>query len=135
MTQSIYLFVSFFTDIEVVIPVEFGPVNYVLLVLSGIVGLGLVAGLVVLCCKECERSKKAKLMYVKEKLNVRRKAISGISSLRRGTSSESISVSEATSYIQLTETPTSLRCSSAWTPSPITRISVSDTPTSGNFSI
>lgn len=74
-------------------------------------------------------------MNFKQKLNTRRQGISGSSAVRRGLSVESFAVSEATSYIQLTDTPTSVRCSSAWTPSPVARASVEDTPTSGNSSL
>ena len=72
-------------------------------------------------------------MQFKNQLNRRRQGISG-GTLSRGKSVDSIA-SEATTYIQLSETPTSVMSSSIWTPSPVTRISVSDTPTSGNYSI
>jgi len=121
--------------VEIVKPVEFGYVNYILIAFSSALGLGFVLGIIAIIYKEISRCYQAKLMDFKQKLNTRRKAFSGGSALRRGTSTDSFSVSEVTSYIQLTETPTSIRCSSAWTPSPVTRNSFSDTPTSGNFSL
>ena len=72
-------------------------------------------------------------MQFKNQLNRRRQGISG-GTLSRGKSVDSIA-SEATTYIQLSETPTSVMSSSIWTPSPVTRISVSDTPTSRNYSM
>ncbi|KAL4230766.1 hypothetical protein ACF0H5_011141 [Mactra antiquata] len=121
--------------IEVVSAVELGPINITLIALSGTLGIALIMGVGFIIYKEYRRTVRAKVMDLKQKLTIRRKGISGESTMRRGTSSESISISENTSYIQLTETPSSIRCSSAWTPSPVTRISVSDTPTSGNFSL
>lgn len=121
------------SSIEIVNPVEFGPINYVLLVISGGLGVAFVVGVIVLIYKEYLRSVESKLTGFKQKLNIRRKGISG-KSMQRGTSSESITTSEATSYIQLTETPTSVRCSSAWTPSPVTRTFANDTPKSSDFS-
>ncbi|XP_052796870.1 uncharacterized protein LOC128229182 [Mya arenaria] len=120
---------------EIVKAVEFGYVNYILIAVSSALGLAFVVGVIAIIYKEISRRHNAKLMDFKQKLNIRRKGISGGSALRRGISTESMTPSEMTSYIQLTETPTSLRSSSAWTPSPVTRNSCSDTPTSGNFSL
>jgi hypothetical protein len=89
-------------------------------------------GVVALIYKEYLRSVEARVADFKQKLNIRRKGFSG-KSMQNGTSSESITTSEATSYIQLTETPTSIRCNSAWTPSPVTRNSFSETPNSADF--
>ncbi|XP_045204503.1 uncharacterized protein LOC123557223 [Mercenaria mercenaria] len=119
--------------VEIVKPIEFGAINYVLTFISAILGVAFLIGVIVLIYKERLRSVEARIVDFKQKLNIRRKGISG-KSMQRGTSSESITTSEATSYIQLTETPTSLRCSSAWTPSPVTRNSIiSDTPNSADF--
>ncbi|KAH3834031.1 uncharacterized protein LOC127878014 [Dreissena polymorpha] len=115
--------------------VELSFVNYILLALSCALGLAFIAGIVAIVLKEISRWRDAKAMHLKQKLNIRRKGISGGSAVRRGQSCDSFSASEMTSYIQLTETPTSIRCSSAWTPSPVTRNSGSNSPTSGNFSL
>lgn len=123
-----------FVAIQIVKPVEYGPLNHALSALSGALGIAFLVGIIILVYKEYTRAVNAKVVHFKQKLNIRRKGISG-QSLGRGASSESITTSEATSYIQLTDTPTSLRCSSAWTPSPVTRNSVCETPTPGNYNL
>lgn len=122
------------STVEIVKAVQLGPVNYVLIALSSILGVAFLVGLAMLIHKEYRRYAAAKTVDFKQKLNIRRKGISG-KSIGRGASSESIATSEATSYIQLTETPTSLRCSSAWTPSPVTRNNVNETPNSDNVKL
>ena len=121
-----------FSDIDIVKPLTLGAANYVLIVFSALLGLVLTAGLSVLIFKEIVRARDAKNMEFRQKLNVRRKGISGISVAR--TMSPDESMVECTSYIELSETPTSIRCSSAWTPSPDTACA-SETTTSGNFSL
>ena len=113
-------------------PVTLGAANYVLIVFSALLGLVLIAGLSLLILKELVRARDAKNMEFRQKLNVRRKGISGISVVR--TMSMDDSTVECASYIELSETPTSVRCSSAWTPSP-DRVCASETTTSGNFSL
>lgn len=104
--------------VERVSPVEYGLANYFLFTVSGFVVIAFIVGVVMVIRKECLRSRQIRQMNWRRKLNVRRKAISG-SALRRDISNGSLCVSEETSYIQLTETPTSLRSTSAWTtPSP-----------------
>lgn len=104
-----------------------------LIVISGALGVAFFIGVIVLIYKEYLRSVETRLTGFKQKLNIRRKGISG-KSMQRGASSESITTSEATSYIQLTETPTSIRCSSAWTPSPVTKTFENNTLKSSDFS-
>ena len=126
------MFLFFIAAIEIVKPIEFGPINYVLTFLSGILGVAFIIGVIAVIYKEYLRSMQSRIADFKQKLNIRRKGISG-KSMQNGTSSESVTTSEATSYIQLTETPTSVRCSSAWTPSPVTRNSISETTNSSGF--
>ena len=117
---------------EIVKPVILGAANYVLIVFSALTGLLLIGGVTLLIFKEYWRSRDAKNLEFRQKLKVRRKGISGISVIPRDLSVDE-STLECTSYIELSETPTSMKCSSAWTPSP-DRAFPGDTPSSGKFS-
>lgn len=120
------------TSLTVHISRGLDPVNYALIAVSAALAVALIIGTFVIFRKEYTRTKQAKVVHFKEKLNVRRKGISGVST-QRASSIDSFSASEATSCIQLTETSSSVRCSSAWTTSPVTSISIVGTPTSGEF--
>ncbi|KAK3593546.1 hypothetical protein CHS0354_018628 [Potamilus streckersoni] len=108
-------------DVSVVKPVSFGPANYVLLVLSAGIGLGLLVGFIILYYREVRRKLEAKENLRKQRLNMRRKGISGMSSTYLQNSRiellEAESEFEKTSYLEISETPTSVRVSLHGTPS------------------
>ncbi|KAL3878515.1 hypothetical protein ACJMK2_030855 [Sinanodonta woodiana] len=113
-------------DVSVVKPVSFGPANYVLLVLSAGIGFGLLVGFIILYYREVRRKLEAKENLRKQRLNIRRKGISGMSSTYLQNSRDELLEAERefekTSYLEISETSTSVR------------VSLHGTPSSGNYS-